>query len=291
MAAPAPPAQPPQRPQRVPLPQKLVVGGIAGVIGTSCIFPLDIIKTRLQNQKIGPNGERMYKGAVDCFRQIISKEGVRGLYRGLAPNLVGVTPEKAIKLAVNEKLREYFEKDDGSIALIHEIIAGGGAGFTQVIATNPMEIVKIRLQVQGTLPPDVPRKSAFAVVKELGIRGLYKGASVTLLRDVPFSFIFFPTYANVKKHFTDSQGNVGILYLLLSGAVAGAVAAASVTPADVVKTRVQVQNSRYRSIPHCAMSVWKEEGASAFFKGVWQRMAVQAPLFGIALLIDRKSVV
>merc|ERR1712065_9983 len=76
--------------------------------------------------------------------------------------------------------------------------AGGMAGFTQCIATNPMEIVKIRMQVQGTLPADVPRKTTMEVVKELGIRGLYKGSAVTLMRDVPFSLIFFPSYAVLK---------------------------------------------------------------------------------------------
>jgi len=268
---------------RVPLPAKLVVGAIAGIIGTTCIFPLDMVKTRLQNQKIGPNGERLYRGAFDCFRKMIAHEGIRGLYRGLVPNLLGVTPEKAIKLAVNETLREALEEEDGRIALPHEILAGGGAGLCQVIATNPMEIVKIRMQVQGTLPPE-KRKPAAQVVKELGIRGLYKGTPVTLLRDVPFSVLFFPAYANLRAFFSDADGNIGIAPGFLSGAVAGAMAAGLVTPADVVKTRVQVQDSRYTSIPQCATTVWKEEGFSAFWKGVVPRMAVQAPMFGIALL-------
>lgn len=232
---------------------------------------------------MGPSGERLYKGALDCFRQIISKEGTRGLYRGLGPNLVGVTPEKALKLAVNERLREALEEEDGSITLPHEIMAGGGAGFCQVIATNPMEIVKIRMQVQGTLPPEM-RKPATQIVKELGVRGLYKGTPVTLLRDVPFSFIFFPSYANLKALFSDADGNIGFLPLFMSGALAGATAAGLVTPADVVKTRVQVENSRYTSIPQCAATVLKEEGIAAFWKGVVPRMAVQAPMFGIALM-------
>ncbi len=53
---------------------------------------------------------------------------------------MGVTPEKAIKLAVNEKMREYFEKEDGSISLRHEMIAGATAGLCQVAASNPVEI-------------------------------------------------------------------------------------------------------------------------------------------------------
>merc|ERR1719282_1639020 len=48
---------------------KIVNGGIAGIIGVSCVFPLDLVKTRLQNSKPGPNGKRMYSGMVDCFKK------------------------------------------------------------------------------------------------------------------------------------------------------------------------------------------------------------------------------
>jgi len=122
-----------KKPVNVPLPAKLVVGGIAGVIGTSIIFPIDMVKTRLQNQAVTKAGERMYNGAWDCFTKIIKAEGVRGLYRGLAPNLVGVTPEKAIKLAVNDEMRKLLENEDGTISLKNEIIAGATAGFCQVL--------------------------------------------------------------------------------------------------------------------------------------------------------------
>ena len=73
------------------------------------------------------------------------------------------------------------------------------------------------------------------------------------------------------------QGNIGLVRLFLSGAFAGATAAGLVTPADVVKTRVQVENSRYTSIPQCAATVLREEGIAAFWKGVVPRMAVQVP--------------
>jgi solute carrier family 25 aspartate/glutamate transporter 12/13 len=99
-----------------------------GVCGTSFIYPIDMIKTRLQSDKIN-----LYKGPLDAAKKIIKTEGgFAAFYRGLIPNLVGVTPEKAIKLAVNEVIRDYYEKPDGSIQLKHEMIAGAGAGFCQV---------------------------------------------------------------------------------------------------------------------------------------------------------------
>ena len=66
------------------------------------MYPIDLVKTRIQNQRTGSYvGELMYKNSFDCFKKVVRHEGVRGLYRGLAPQLVGVAPEKAIKLTVS----------------------------------------------------------------------------------------------------------------------------------------------------------------------------------------------
>jgi solute carrier family 25 aspartate/glutamate transporter 12/13 len=85
------------------------------------------------------------------------------------------------------------------------MMAGAGAGLCQVIATNPMEIVKIRCQMQALLPVE-QRQTTMEVVQGLGIKGMYQGTLATLSRDIPFSLIFFPLYANLKKAFADSKG-------------------------------------------------------------------------------------
>lgn len=55
----------------------------------------------MQNQRVGADiGEVMYRNSVDCFKKVIRHEGILGLYRGLVPQLMGVAPEKAIKLTV-----------------------------------------------------------------------------------------------------------------------------------------------------------------------------------------------
>lgn len=74
---------------------KVACAAIAGVTGTLCIYPLDMVKTRLQNQKINNSG------GLDCLRQILRNEGAKGLYKGLTSNLIGIIPEKAIKLVNN----------------------------------------------------------------------------------------------------------------------------------------------------------------------------------------------
>ncbi|KAJ5176503.1 uncharacterized protein N7482_002380 [Penicillium canariense] len=269
------------------------LGSLAGAFGAFMVYPIDLVKTRMQNQRSTRPGERLYNNSLDCARKVIRNEGFTGLYSGVIPQLIGVAPEKAIKLTVNDLVRSTFtDKDTGKIRYSHEILAGGTAGACQVVFTNPLEIVKIRLQVQGEIAKNVegaPRRSALWIVKNLGLMGLYKGATACLLRDVPFSAIYFPTYAHLKSDlFGETATNkLGVLQLLTAGAIAGMPAAYLTTPCDVIKTRLQVEarkgDTKYTGLRHCATTVWKEEGMKAFFKGGPARILRSSPQFGFTL--------
>jgi len=268
------------------------LGAIAGGIGATAVYPIDLVKTRMQNQRtlIGQTS-RLYDNSLDCFRKTIKNEGFRGLYRGLGPQLVGVAPEKAIKLTVNDLLRKLFGNSErGDIYLPLEILAGGGAGASQVIFTNPLEIIKIRLQVQGELAKQgiVEKVGAMGHIRELGFFGLYKGAGACLLRDIPFSAMYFPLYAKMKTILADDEGHVGAKALLISGAVAGIPAAGLSTPADVIKTRLQVKvragDIVYTGIRDCFWKVLAAEGPKAFWKGAVARIFRSSPQFGVTLL-------
>jgi solute carrier family 25 aspartate/glutamate transporter 12/13 len=80
---------------------RFTLGSIAGATGAASVYPIDLVKTRMQNQRTGSYiGELMYRNSFDCLKKVIRHEGVTGLYRGLVPQLMGVAPEKAIKLTV-----------------------------------------------------------------------------------------------------------------------------------------------------------------------------------------------
>ncbi|EXJ56773.1 hypothetical protein A1O7_07117 [Cladophialophora yegresii CBS 114405] len=269
------------------------LGSIAGAFGAFMVYPIDLVKTRMQNQRSTRVGERLYENSIDCARKVIRNEGFRGLYSGVLPQLVGVAPEKAIKLTVNDLVRGRFtDKKTNTIPLWAEILAGGSAGGCQVVFTNPLEIVKIRLQVQGELAKKsdaVPKRSAMWIVRNLGLMGLYKGASACLLRDVPFSAIYFPTYNHLKRDmFGESQTKkLGVLQLLTAGAIAGMPAAYLTTPCDVIKTRLQVEarkgEATYSGLTDCARKILKDEGFKAFFKGGPARILRSSPQFGFTL--------
>lgn len=273
---------------------QFAVGSVAGAIGATMVYPIDLVKTRMQNQRKVAASEILYKHSWDCFKKVIRNEGFLGLYRGLLPQLVGVAPEKAIKLAMNDLMRSRLrDKDTGRISIPAECVAGGMAGMSQVIFTNPLEIVKIRLQVQGEAArlSGVPREGALQICRDLGIRGLYKGASACLLRDIPFSAIYFTAYSHLKTDlFHDGRNGKSMspLELLVAGAVAGMPAAFLATPADVIKTRLQVVartgQQTYTGISDAFVKILREEGAAAFFKGGIARVLRSSPQFGFTLL-------
>lgn len=279
-------------------------GSIAGAIGATVVYPIDLVKTRMQNQRSGKmatvSGEvALYRNSLDCFGKVVRGEGAVGLYRGLLPQLVGVAPEKAIKLTMNDLVRGIFrDKTTGGITLMEEVVAGGCAGASQVIFTNPLEIVKIRLQVQGEavkLNPGFIRVGAGSIVKELGFKGLYKGAGACLLRDIPFSSIYFTAYSHLKTdcfhegRLVDGQKKkLSPLELLSAGAIAGMPASYLATPADVIKTRLQVVprpgQQTYTGIMDAAKKIYAQEGFVAFFKGGPARVLRSSPQFGVTLL-------
>lgn len=111
------------------------LGSIAGAFGAFMVYPIDLVKTRMQNQRSVRPGERLYNNSLDCARKVIRNEGFLGLYSGVLPQLIGVAPEKAIKLTVNDLVRGFAkDKDTGKIKLPWEIFAGGSAGACQVVS-------------------------------------------------------------------------------------------------------------------------------------------------------------
>ena len=134
---------------------RFTLGAIAGATGAAAVYPIDLVKTRMQNQRTGSYiGELMYTNSLDCFKKVVRHEGPGGLYRGLGPQLLGVAPEKAIKLTVsvltiwlvgpvprhavinyercqfkifkqmNDFVRDQFMAKDGRIKFQYEMLAG-----------------------------------------------------------------------------------------------------------------------------------------------------------------------
>lgn len=286
--------------------QNVMFGGMSGVIGQSCVFPMYTIKTRLH---LYPG---RYQSVFHCARKILQHEQIRGLYRGLPPALLGVFPEKAIKLSMNDYLTALLARPDGSISVPMAILAGGGAGLSQVVITNPMELVMIN--TQNNAAKGRKNKGMFRMARELGLSGLYKGVPATLLRDIPFSMMFFSLNMYLREQLRNEDGKLPISHVFLAGILSGSSASGLSTPFDVIKTRLQAEASetlkttrhpavaaqvtssssrsfatvappsvRYTGIMQCARHIYATEGMAGFWAGVVPRMLIISPLFGITL--------
>lgn len=277
-----------QQKKKLPLSQKLMVGGVAGVVGMTATFPLDVVKTRLQSQVPDPvTGKMPYTSAFQCARTILRQEGIMGFYKGLPPAAIGVVPEKAIKLGVNDFLSELLEDPahpGAELPLKKQLLAGGVTGALTVVATNPYEIVKIRLQTQQGLAA-AERQSALQIARGLGVRGMYSGMFSTMSRDIPYALVFFPMYAQTKHLFTPSNGEpASVASIIAAGTLAGGTAAGLVTPMDVIKTRRQVRGANFKNMFDAYRHVVGREGYGALIQGALPRVMVSGPLFGITCL-------
>lgn len=305
----------------VSLPHKIVFSGLSGAIATTCIYPLDLIKTKLQNQRTHPAAlsstaaTHTLNGPLDAARKVWAEGGVKAMFRGWPPNVILVMPEKALKLTMNDFFRANFRslRVNHDLPVSLEMAAGGLAGFTQVIATNPMELLKIQGATMseklrsGQLTQRIPYST---LIRGLGVTGLYTGVLATLVRDVPFSVIYFSLYAYMKRTLlgqtetgesingktnTDNQPKTLGIKPFLAGAVAGTLAAAISCPMDVIKTRVHANavaepvplstffSRECRLLRHHTTAIIREEGYRALAKGLVPRCLIISPLFAITM--------
>jgi len=186
---------------------KFVAGSVSGLISVTATYPLDSIRTRLTNQVAG---EIKYKGILHTGVQIFRTEGgMRGLYRGLLPTLIGIIPysglafyffelNKSIVVSHCEWAR--VVENDGSVrvSLPARLLCSGLAGaFSQTIS-YPLDVVRRRMQLGGMEGGMV--KVFLTTYQEAGIiRGLFRGMTVNYMRAIPQTAVLFSVYESMKQ--------------------------------------------------------------------------------------------
>ncbi|CAN6320363.1 unnamed protein product [Urochloa humidicola] len=303
MAASSPPSPPPPPPpgaaspaedarrggaggggSRAPVPPyvKAAAGSLGGVMEACCLQPIDVVKTRLQLDRSGT-----YRGIAHCGATVARAEGVRALWKGLTPFATHLTLKYALRLGSNAVLQSAFkDPDTGKVSAHGRLASGFGAGVIEaLLIVTPFEVVKIRLQQQKGLSPDLlrykgPIHCARTIVREEGLRGLWSGALPTVMRNGTNQAAMFSaknTFDIVlwKKH----EGDGKVLFpwqSMISGFLAGTAGPVCTGPFDVVKTRLMAQGRtgdiKYTGMLHAIRTIYSEEGLRALWKGLLPRL-------------------
>jgi solute carrier family 25 protein 39/40 len=240
---------------------------------------------------------RTINSTWDGLRKIAQNEGPRTLWRGLSPTLVMSVPANVIYFAGYDWLRTAKQSPFyGNISEAYiPLVAGAAARTLAAVAVSPIEMFKTRMQSADNMNVAARHfRDTMDGMREMvvsqGIRSLWRGLTLTLWRDVPFSAIYWWGYESGRNVLTDMRGrssarNDGIEFhkgrgeervrrrshsrshenhtatlvdSFIAGAASGAVAAVVTTPFDVGKTRQQV-------LRHTGDSVQDKAKAAAGF--------------------------
>ncbi|KAL9053485.1 MAG: hypothetical protein Q9162_004723 [Coniocarpon cinnabarinum] len=280
----------------LPFVYQFAAGAIAGVSEILVMYPLDVVKTRVQLQTgAAAAGGDHYTGMVDCFRKIIAREGPGRLYRGIGAPILMEAPKRATKFAANDEWGKVYRKAFGvdKMSQSLSILTGATAGATESFVVVPFELVKIRLQDRNQAGKYSGMVDCVAkTVRQEGVLALYNGLESTMWRHILWNAGYFGCIFQVRgllPKATDKRSQV--TNDLVSGAVGGTVGTVLNTPMDVVKSRIQNSPKVAGSVPKynwawpALGTVMREEGASALYKGFLPKVLRLGPGGGILLVV------
>uniref|UniRef100_A0A1A7YLN2 Solute carrier family 25 (Mitochondrial iron transporter), member 28 n=1 Tax=Iconisemion striatum TaxID=60296 RepID=A0A1A7YLN2_9TELE len=272
----------------------MLAGAVAGIMEHCVMFPIDCVKTRMQS--LQPDPAARYRNVMDALRRIVSTEGVWRPLRGLNATAIGAGPAHALYFASYEKLKRTLSDVIHPGANSH--LANGAAGCVATLLhdaiMNPAEVVKQRMQMYNS-----PYRSVLdcvgAVWRKEGPAAFYRSYTTQLTMNVPFQALHFMTYEYLQE-LLNPHRQYNPSSHMLSGALAGAIAAAATTPLDVCKTLLNTQESQALSssgqgkgahrhisgLAHAFRTVYRLGGLPGFLRGVQARVIYQMPSTAIS---------
>ncbi|KAG1742054.1 mitochondrial carrier [Suillus lakei] len=233
---------------------RLRFGGVSAILVG---HPFDLTETWLQTPALGT-----YTGAIDVVRKTLTRDGVTGLYRGMVPPPLGVTPIFAVSFwaydASKSLILTLTPKHTSKKLSMAELAT---AGFMSAI---PMTLITAPVQGQGGSGPKYG--GVFDVMKHLyregGIRSIFRGTGATITHDGPGSAVYFAVYEVTKKA------------LMPAGLTAGVAMWSIAIPPDVLKSCMQsAPSGTYSGLFNCFRKTVARDGITALWKGLGPAMA------------------
>lgn len=270
----------------------LIAGGTAGTIGAIITCPLEVIKTRLQSSAKANLLNVDNLSMRRCFTTVVRNEGWRALFKGLGPNLVGHAPSRAIyfstystvKSLLNTSYINYPEHP-----LIH-MTSAASAGFVSCTVTNPIWLVKTRLQLSKESMN--VRQCMRGIWRASGFKGFYKGitASYVGISETIVHFViyeFFKAQIKQKRLQNPSSDDNFDKYIffqyMFASAASKSCACAIAYPHEVARTRLREEGAVYKSFMQTLYLVWREEGPIGLYRGLSIQLLRAIPFTAITM--------
>nr|CAD7439710.1 unnamed protein product [Timema bartmani] len=227
----------------------------------------------------------------DAFVKISHTEGVSSLWSGLSPTLVLAVPATIVYFVSYENLRLYIKDSyGGNQPFWAPMVAGATARSVSVSLVSPLELVRTKMQSKRISYLEIG-EALKTLLHYHGVGGLFKGLGSTLLRDVPFSAIYWFNYEGIKAKFSTGVPSFGFSFM--AGAVAGSIAAILTNPFDVVKTHQQIElgekeiysdpPKRGSSMLTVLQRIYQQSGTRGLFTGLVPRLVKVAPACAIMI--------
>lgn len=262
----------------VPNYARFAMGGGAGMVATSFVQPLDLVKTRMQLSGIG-GGAKQYPTAFHALIGILKKEGPLGLYNGLSAAFLRNASYTTTRLGIFTSLSENYKGADGTISFSKKVAFGMTAGGIGAFIGTPAELALIRMTSDGRLPPAERRNyknvfdALYRVCKEEGVLTLWRGSMPTIVRAIFVNAAQLATYSQTKQMLlSTSYFSDNVQCHFVASMISGLVTTWTSLPPDAVKTRVQSMKvidgvPEYKGGVDALMKIIKQEGTLALWKG------------------------
>lgn len=252
-----------------------ILGGTSGCFATLCIQPLDMIKVRIQ--LLSEMGKKNL-GLVSVAKDIYKTNGLLYMYKGLDSALVRQVFYGTARLGLFYSLLDFWKKRNPEPTIFQKSISSIFAGGIAAFIANPADLILIRMQSDGTLPPEQRRnyKNVFEglsrITKEEGFTKLWRGCTPTVVRAMIMNLALLAPFEEfklrLKNTIKDTQTRT-----FVSSMIASFIGCAASLPFDNSKTKLQKMKPDangqmpYKGIVDCMNKTMGKEGISKLWVG------------------------
>ncbi|XP_051164565.1 mitochondrial folate transporter/carrier [Leptopilina boulardi] len=279
--------------------EHFVAGLSGGTISTMLLHPLDLLKIRFAVNDGMIRTIPKYGGLVSGIQDIVKTEGIRGLYRGVSPNMLGSGASWGLYLFFYRTIKNRLQDGDPNkiIGVKMSLFATAQAGIFTNLITNPLWVIKTRMCLQYSGDNALPESRRYSgiidavrkIFKTEGFKGFYKGL-VPGMFGVTHGCIQFVIYEESKLRYNIYKGmpldtKLGYVSNVIFAALSKFVAAICTYPYQVVRTRLQDQHHDYRGTVDCINRTWRFEGWRGFYKGLSMNLIRVIPATVVTLVV------